>query len=81
MHNELGDGWLWVTSQTTQESGIICQDLVEDLVGGATEKFLPETTKSAFNDISNNSSNNNNNNNNDNNNNYLYFIEILKWKK
>lgn len=28
VHNELGGGWLWVTSQKTGESGIIVEDLV-----------------------------------------------------
>ncbi|XP_038073603.1 ras GTPase-activating protein 1-like [Patiria miniata] len=29
VHNELGDGWLWVTSQRTGESGIVVDDLVK----------------------------------------------------
>ncbi|XP_033634432.1 ras GTPase-activating protein 1-like [Asterias rubens] len=29
VHNELGDGWLWVTSQKTGESGIVVDDLVK----------------------------------------------------
>ena len=32
VHNELGGGWLWVTSQRTGESGIIVQDLVKPVV-------------------------------------------------
>nr|XP_054755714.1 ras GTPase-activating protein 1-like [Lytechinus pictus] len=33
VHNELGGGWLWVTSQRTGESGIIVQDLVKFVEG------------------------------------------------
>ncbi|XP_072166602.1 ras GTPase-activating protein 1-like [Diadema setosum] len=33
VHNELGGGWLWVTSQRTGESGIIVQDLVKPVEG------------------------------------------------
>ncbi|XP_023933304.1 ras GTPase-activating protein 1 [Lingula anatina] len=33
VHNELGDGWIWVTSLRTKESGIVYQELVEDLNG------------------------------------------------
>lgn len=32
VHNELGDGWLWVTSQRTREDGLVFEELVEDLV-------------------------------------------------
>ncbi|CAG7818083.1 unnamed protein product, partial [Allacma fusca] len=31
MHNDLGDGWLWVTAHRTGEQGLIFRDLVEDL--------------------------------------------------
>ncbi|XP_064618499.1 ras GTPase-activating protein 1-like isoform X2 [Lineus longissimus] len=31
VHNELGDGWLWVTSQRTNESGIVYHGLLEEL--------------------------------------------------
>ncbi|XP_022105967.1 ras GTPase-activating protein 1-like [Acanthaster planci] len=31
VHNELGDGWLWVTSQRTGESGIVIDDLVKSI--------------------------------------------------
>ena len=31
VHNELGDGWLWVTAHRTGEQGVIFKDLVEDL--------------------------------------------------
>lgn len=33
VHNELGDGWLWVTSMRTGESGIVVEDLVKPVVG------------------------------------------------
>ncbi len=29
----MGDGWLWVTSQSTGLSGIVNQELVQELVG------------------------------------------------
>ena len=32
MHNDMGDGWLWVTSQSTGLSGIVNQELVQELV-------------------------------------------------
>jgi len=31
LHNDLGDGWLWVTAHKTGEQGTIFRDLVEDL--------------------------------------------------
>ncbi|XP_026288101.1 ras GTPase-activating protein 1 [Frankliniella occidentalis] len=31
VHNDMGDGWLWVTAHRTGEQGMIFQDLVEDL--------------------------------------------------
>lgn len=31
VHNDLGDGWLWVTAHRTGEQGVIFRDLVEDL--------------------------------------------------
>ena len=31
VHNDLGDGWLWVTAHRTGEQGLIFRDLVEDL--------------------------------------------------
>ena len=33
VHNDLGDGWLWVTSQSRGLGGIINQELVQELVG------------------------------------------------
>ena len=32
MRNDMGDGWLWVTSKSTGLSGIINRELVKDLV-------------------------------------------------
>lgn len=32
VHNDMGDGWLWVTSQSTGLSGIINRELVQELV-------------------------------------------------
>jgi hypothetical protein len=32
VHNDMGDGWLWVTSQSTGLSGIVNRELVKDLV-------------------------------------------------
>ncbi|OXA62813.1 Ras GTPase-activating protein 1 [Folsomia candida] len=31
VHNDMGDGWLWVTAHKTGEQGLIFRDLVEDL--------------------------------------------------
>ncbi|CAH1797492.1 unnamed protein product, partial [Owenia fusiformis] len=33
LHHEMGDGWLWVTDMRTMKSGIVYQDLMEDLNG------------------------------------------------
>lgn len=33
VHNDMGDGWLWVTSQSTCLSGIINRELVQELNG------------------------------------------------
>ena len=32
VHNDMGDGWLWVTSQSTGLSGIVNQELVQEHV-------------------------------------------------
>ena len=32
MRNDMGDGWLWVTSKSTGLSGIVNRELVKDLV-------------------------------------------------
>ena len=32
VHNDMGDGWLWVTSQSTGLSGIVYHELVQELV-------------------------------------------------
>lgn len=31
VHNDMGDGWLWVTAHRTGEQGMIFTELVEDL--------------------------------------------------
>ena len=31
VHNDMGDGWLWVTAHRTGEQGLVFQDLVEDI--------------------------------------------------
>ncbi|XP_064608385.1 LOW QUALITY PROTEIN: ras GTPase-activating protein 1-like [Liolophura sinensis] len=50
VHNELGDGWLWVTSQRTREDGLVFEELVEDLNGNidpveSLSYFHPNITK------------------------------------
>ena len=35
VYNEMGDGWLWVKSLRTKESGIIFSALVEDMTKNA----------------------------------------------
>jgi len=32
VRNDMGDGWLWVTSKSTGLSGIVNRELVKDLV-------------------------------------------------
>ena len=31
VHNEMGEGWLWVTAHRTGEQGLVFQDLVENI--------------------------------------------------
>merc|ERR1719318_1750580 len=31
VHNDLGDGWLWVTAHRTGEQGLVFKDLLADL--------------------------------------------------
>ena len=31
IHNDLGDGWLWVTAHRTGEQGLVFKDLLSDL--------------------------------------------------
>ena len=31
VHNDMGDGWLWVTAHRTGEQGLVFQDLVENI--------------------------------------------------
>jgi hypothetical protein len=37
VHNDMGDGWLWVTSQSTNHSGIINQELVKEVRDAAVD--------------------------------------------
>lgn len=32
VHNELEDGWMWVTNVRTEEQGLIVEDLVKEVV-------------------------------------------------
>lgn len=32
VHNELDDGWMWVTNVRTEEQGLIVKDLVKEVV-------------------------------------------------
>lgn len=32
VHNELDDGWMWVSNLRTEEQGLIVEDLVEEVV-------------------------------------------------
>lgn len=38
VHNELDDGWMWVTNVRTEEQGLIVEDLVEEVVSSAGEE-------------------------------------------
>ena len=38
VHNELDDGWMWVTNVRTEEQGLIVEDLVEEVVSTAQDK-------------------------------------------
>jgi Ras GTPase-activating protein 1 len=44
VHNDMGDGWLWVTAHRTGEQGMIFRDLVDDL----DENIDPNTVFSWF---------------------------------
>ena len=51
VHNDMGDGWLWVTAHRTGEQGMIFRDLVDDLdenidPNTVFEWFHPNVTKS-----------------------------------
>jgi len=51
VHNDMGDGWLWVTAHRTGEQGLIFRELVEDLDDSTDPKtvfswFHPNVTKS-----------------------------------
>jgi len=40
VHNELEDGWMWVTNLRTDEQGLIVEDLVEEVVSSFIFKSL-----------------------------------------
>ncbi|XP_014294601.1 ras GTPase-activating protein 1 [Halyomorpha halys] len=51
VHNDMGDGWLWVTAHRTGEQGMIFRDLVDDLDDSIDPNtvfnwFHPSVTKS-----------------------------------
>lgn len=51
VHNDMGDGWLWVTAHRTGEQGLIFRELVEDLDDSIDPNtvfswFHPNVTKS-----------------------------------
>lgn len=50
VHNDMGDGWLWVTAHRTGEQGMIFRDLVDDLADNIDPNtvfswFHPNVTK------------------------------------
>jgi len=50
VHNDMGDGWIWVTAHRTGEQGMIFRELVEDLDAGIDPNtvfpwFHPNCTK------------------------------------
>lgn len=47
VHNELDDGWMWVTNVRTEEQGLIVEDLVEEVV--STTLTLDVGKKKRFN--------------------------------
>lgn len=40
VHNELEDGWMWVTNLRTDEQGLIVEDLVEEVVSHFMQSYL-----------------------------------------
>lgn len=51
VHNDMGDGWLWVTAHRTGEQGLIFRELVDDLDDSIDPNtvfswFHPNVTKS-----------------------------------
>ncbi len=45
VHNELDDGWMWVTNVRTEEQGLIVEDLVEEVVSIIFFMFLKHISK------------------------------------
>lgn len=48
VHNELEDGWMWVTNVRTEEQGLIVEDLVEEVVSVLTVKCTLMECKRIF---------------------------------
>uniref|UniRef100_A0A671YCS3 RAS p21 protein activator 1 n=1 Tax=Sparus aurata TaxID=8175 RepID=A0A671YCS3_SPAAU len=49
VHNELDDGWMWVTNVRTEEQGLIVEDLVEEVVSDILFILLKITKQEAYN--------------------------------
>lgn len=45
VHNELDDGWMWVTNVRTEEQGLIVEDLVEEVVSTAQDRKTISNSK------------------------------------
>ncbi len=45
VHNELDDGWMWVTNVRTEEQGLIVEDLVEEVVSIIFFMFIKHVSK------------------------------------
>uniref|UniRef100_A0A3P8WKT1 Ras GTPase-activating protein 1 n=1 Tax=Cynoglossus semilaevis TaxID=244447 RepID=A0A3P8WKT1_CYNSE len=43
VHNELDDGWMWVTNVRTEEQGLIVEDLVEEVVRATSNNSLKQS--------------------------------------
>jgi len=50
VRNDMGDGWLWVTSKSTGLSGIVNRELVKDLVR-FVEHFVSQISLRTINNI------------------------------
>lgn len=48
VHNELDDGWMWVTNVRTEEQGLIVEDLVEEVVSVLAVTCTPEGHKTTI---------------------------------
>uniref|UniRef100_A0A667ZA23 RAS p21 protein activator 1 n=1 Tax=Myripristis murdjan TaxID=586833 RepID=A0A667ZA23_9TELE len=45
VHNELDDGWMWVTNVRTEEQGLIVEDLVEEVATGQDHWYHGKISK------------------------------------